>query len=571
MFITHLKIINGTEIIREISFHKGLNLVVDDDTKAGDVSFSGNNVGKTTFLRLIDMCLGGDERDVYADPQNSTHVNGEIEKFLKDNKIIVEIGIMKSCEDTNEPIILRRSFAWANSDAIWQIDELNRSKDTYLSTLKLIVFPTLTNDTPGFRSLISHNIRCDAEKIETVLHTLNKYSTPLDYSNLYTALLGETIHYAISIKRINTEIKNNKIYKRALTAVSDKRQLEKDLKDINLEIERLTHLKETFVANPVLEHDIKKLETVNTRLRATQRALSEINIKLELIKETASKLENEKFSIDIKQLERLYKEAGCYTHVLHRNFEELVAFHNAMMENRSKFISEDIMPLKDIQRKLLDELNHYQVSKRNLQQRVRQSFSFEEMENIQKCLLDLMQRKSSIETKLSQIIGADEMASKLEHVKNRVSSGVDTSKIVASLKLKLESFNTFFSALSLKLCQLPCNFDFKIADTKNYGKIFDFYITDVPISTGKKIALAFCFDLAYIMFADNNNIPCLHFMLNDRKELLDDNILLTINSLISESNSQLILSILNDKLPTSLNTCDNIVLKLSQSDKLFKV
>ena len=58
MFLKRLDIQNNDSIIRSINFHKGINLIIDE-TQTSDKKESGNNVGKTTVLRLIDFCLGG--------------------------------------------------------------------------------------------------------------------------------------------------------------------------------------------------------------------------------------------------------------------------------------------------------------------------------------------------------------------------------------------------------------------------------------------------------------------------------------------------------------------------------
>ena len=68
MFLKSLLISTPTKIIREIKFHKGLNLIVDD-TPSSETS-TGNNVGKTTILKLIDFCLGRDGSVIYKDPEN---------------------------------------------------------------------------------------------------------------------------------------------------------------------------------------------------------------------------------------------------------------------------------------------------------------------------------------------------------------------------------------------------------------------------------------------------------------------------------------------------------------------
>lgn len=60
MFIGSVKLrnsING-QVMREVVFHKGANLIVD-----AYESDRHNKVGKTTFLKLIDVLLGANGKD----------------------------------------------------------------------------------------------------------------------------------------------------------------------------------------------------------------------------------------------------------------------------------------------------------------------------------------------------------------------------------------------------------------------------------------------------------------------------------------------------------------------------
>jgi uncharacterized protein YydD (DUF2326 family) len=67
MFLKKLiiKHADGT-IIREIPFSLGLNLVIDE-TPTENGRETGNNVGKTTVLKLIDFCLGASAKGIYVD------------------------------------------------------------------------------------------------------------------------------------------------------------------------------------------------------------------------------------------------------------------------------------------------------------------------------------------------------------------------------------------------------------------------------------------------------------------------------------------------------------------------
>ncbi len=102
--------------------------------------------------------------------------------------------------------------------------------------------------------------------------------------------------------------------------------------------------------------------------------------------------------------------------------------------------------------------------------------------------------------------------------------------------------------------------------------MYKFHITDVAnFSSGKKQGEISCFDIAYTAFADIENIPCLHFILNDKKELVHGNQLNKFAEVVDRYNVQFVCSMLYDKLPDDLKKDEYIVLKLSQDQKLFKI
>ena len=63
----------------------------------------------------------------------------------------------------------------------------------------------------------------------------------------------------------------------------------------------------------------------------------------------------------------------------------------------------------------------------------------------------------------------------------------------------------------------------------------------------------------------------MHFLLNDKKELMYDNQLVEIANLVNENNIQFVASILSDKLPPQLNQEKYFVVKLAEDNKLFKI
>ena len=63
----------------------------------------------------------------------------------------------------------------------------------------------------------------------------------------------------------------------------------------------------------------------------------------------------------------------------------------------------------------------------------------------------------------------------------------------------------------------------------------------------------------------------MHFLLNDKKELMHGNQLIKISNLVNAKGVQFVASILKDKLPECLNKDEYVILKLSQDDKLFSI
>ena len=80
-----------------------------------------------------------------------------------------------------------------------------------------------------------------------------------------------------------------------------------------------------------------------------------------------------------------------------------------------------------------------------------------------------------------------------------------------------------------------------------------------------------CFDLAYLLFAENEKIPSLRFLLNDKKELMHDHQLIKVAEYVKNRNMQLVISILKDKLPEKALENAHVVVELSQEEKLFKI
>src|SRR5436309_2341264 len=79
MQLDELLVKRGDSVVRSVRFKKGLNLIIDKPTPTS--TDSGNSVGKTTVLRLIDFCLGSEGSDIWEDAEFK-NVNQDVFDFL---------------------------------------------------------------------------------------------------------------------------------------------------------------------------------------------------------------------------------------------------------------------------------------------------------------------------------------------------------------------------------------------------------------------------------------------------------------------------------------------------------
>jgi hypothetical protein len=154
---------------------------------------------------------------------------------------------------------------------------------------------------------------------------------------------------------------------------------------------------------------------------------------------------------------------------------------------------------------------------------------------------------------------------------NDIDNELFSDEFESQVKSQIVKFNKFFSSVSNTLYGESYALKYDIKKNSKGQKVYKFSTFNTNLSSGKKQGEISCFDIAYTFFADDERIPCLHFILNDKKELMHDNQLVAIARLVAKSNVQFVASILRDKLPVELNKEAYFVVKLSRSDKLFRI
>ena len=571
MFIKKLIISTPRKVIRTIEFHKGLNLIVDD-TPTINTQLTGNNVGKTTVLKLIDFCLGGEASEIYTDFEDKKSVYEDVKNFLIEQEVLITLILTEDLDSVNKSkqIIIERNFL-PRSRAIRNINGEPILEKDFENKLMSLLIPNQKSEKPTFRQIISHNIRYKDENINNTLKTLSKYTSDSEYETLYLFLLGCNFNNGAKRQAILTKLKQEENYKNRLEKNQSKESYEIALTMLDNEILELDKKKKSFNINENFEKDLDKLNKIKYRINKISSKVVKLGIRKDLIEEAKENIENSTTNIDLKQLKSLYDEAKLNVSGIQKTFEDLVNYHNTMIEEKLKFITEDLPSLNEKIKLENIELNKLLEEEKTMSKKIAKSASFEELEKTITNINEKYRLKGEYENTISYINEVEENIKRLKNELSNIDNYLFSNEFKELLKLQIKKFNKFFSTVSNELYGESYVLGFSEETNKKNQTIYKFSSFNLNMSSGKKQGEILCFDLAYILFADSEKIPCLHFLLNDKKELMHDNQLLKVADFVKKNNIQLIISILKDKLPENLVDKSNIIIELSQNKKLFRI
>ena len=570
MFLKSLIIKKENENIRNIKFHKGLNLIIDE-TPSDDTKVTGNNIGKTTVLKLIDFCLGAKQSIIYSDTETKKEEYKLVKEFLQDNNVVIILTLVENLDDENsKKIVIERNFLSGKKSIRLINGEYIKDKD-FEKTLLSYIFPNHKAEKPTFRQIISHNIRYKDENINNTLKTLNSFSSDAEYETLYLFLLGCNFDQGAKKQEILAKLKQEKIYKDRLEKKQTKNAYEVALSILENEIEELENKKNSLNINPNFEQDLEQLNQVKYFLNRESSKVTNLKIRRDLINDSKNEILQNKSDIDLKQLRAIYEQATDKIDSLQKTFDDLVHYHNNMVLKKVKFITEELPDLeKQIDtveiniKKLLEE-------EKSLTEKIAKSDSFSQLEEIIATINEKYRQKGEYENIISQLTEAEENLEQYNNELNVLDKKLFSDEFEENLKKQINIFNRYFSTVSNELYGERYALKYDKIINKNGQQLFKFSSFNTNLSSGKKQGEILCFDLAYTIFADEQNIPTLHFLLNDKKELMHDNQLIKVAEFLQDRDIQLVISILKDKLPNELNKDKYFIVKLSQNNKLFKI
>lgn len=547
MRLVRLTIISevDNETIRDVKFNlNGPSFIVDKGEKE-----SGNNIGKTTFAKIINLCLGS-KTIVYLYKDSDSIPNTEIKTFLDEKKVYATLYVQS--EEGSFHILRRDLFEKGSC----YIDNSKMNAKSYNKELKKLFMPDCKEDKVSFRDVIPFFMRVDISA-EKMLKFNDNFCENTKYKSIYDFLLGieDGSGYFRIKESFDTLItENSKILKKySLKKIDDLLPLiDKD----DLEIIKLNN--EMKSAEAIKDFD---KDNENAVLLDEENTLSKKKNELELrvsIWQEKIKSEQKNLSvIDKESLRLLYDDGITFLKDLSVSFDEMVYFHDSMVHNR----------IDRYQSKLDECKNGLKVIKSELS----------EVRN--KITSNMVEYKYGLNSNLNQryedVLALRDRKNKKEFDYKKYNENfIKIRDLEEKLKI-IDNNRNYYSDVKDKINALFIKYESLIMKEKNGLSFSD---TGFPISvkSGKKgsgdsKAVASC--LAFALFAQydylKREMP--RFLVQDMMENVDLKTLEPIIQTSRDTGYQLIIPILNDRLSQIGIKEGEEILTLSKSDKLFKI
>lgn len=566
MYLVKLSIKRDDAIIREICFKVGLNLILDKPTASR--TQSGNSLGKTTVLRLIDYCLGSDGDDIWQDAEFKS-INQEVFNFLHGyNPVSVALYIN---DDTNFQHEFSRVFSSgreSNSNIFTVDGNKIKTRKEYQYTIKQILFGTRSKK-PTLRQLIPKFVRSSSGRMSNTLKFLSEFSAESDYEAVHLFLFGfMAVDVLEERPRLIQQKKRTERDLQALTRARKEGEIEQLLFYLRDEIQKIENSSTLKGEVPEISERATTISKIRADASRVAAVLSEATAEIATLSMTIKEIEADYSNIDSRIIEAVYREANRFIPELHHEWKDLTEFVSNLRKRKQRFLMSQMNSLQTKAEELRKELNTLQLSEQSELDAVSESPDFKKSLALKFELQEKYKLLGSLEQGLKDIQSIKKQLIEIEDSLSATKAKIEEEKHFLDERVAI--FNRYFSSLSKILYgeQYLLHFD----ETTRGSILFQLTSVGTNVGSGKKMSQTAAFDLAYIQFLNETGINFPKFICHDGLESIHGNQLTSLLEIASKINGQFILATLQDKLPDLPKEFVNIntILELSPDDKLFR-
>lgn len=569
MFIGSVKLrnsINGL-VMREVVFHKGANLIVD-----AYESDRHNKVGKTTFLKLIDVLLGANGKDrLYKDDETNS-VNEELRDIIKEKRVVGEMTLVNSFEQPSSQNVELKVELFPNGRYFFDGEKVNAKN--YRALLGETLF-AVNSSKPTFRQLIKSFVRVSLSGDDySFLKTLTRASIA-DYRALYNYLFDISdseldARMAELNRKLNKLKESAKQYGR-LAGVKDEEQLAQVGVALERECQNVESRLDDILDADEFRANREAIEEARNRYAKLRSDLAEIEFKMERNAESIERARKEMAKqADLSLSRSFYDEVCSLIPSVNKTFEDMVEFNRALCENEIIYFQDVGAELESERTSVQAKLADFSTENSRYLSLLDGKAMIEYETLLEECMRLRQEMGRNCEV-LSTLRGYDGQIKELEsQIASLSEGGEERESSVSSHQDKMNSFNSYFTHMANDV-----NGERPILTYSTATNKFPVAITDLNgSSTGTRKSLLAVYDLSYQEFAIANRIEAPRFVVQDVVENVEGEDLKKIVDIANGINCQFIIAVLKEKLDSSQIPQDvqdsMCILELSKQDRLFQ-
>jgi len=555
MYLKRMRIVEGigeNKEIRNVVFKLGLNIIVDD-TRESDTG-KGNNVGKTTFLKLIDICFGAkDKKYIWTDNDTGSETTS-LKNYIKDKKVYAELEIEKG--DTTYSLkveLFDRGRRYINGESL--------SYNNYVEKLNEIIFSI--QKPPSFRQLIGKFIRVkQKEDVNTFLKYLHQNTTNAQYKNIYDFLFKLSSHgdserklkLFNEIEQINKDI-NHIIKIHKFSNIDD---LNERIRIVQNTVRDLEQKVKLMINVGDYEQNLANITRIKNDINTINDSIESLLFKIRKIESILSKEEEKIDEFDDSVLLEFYKDVELSLDNISKEFNELIEFNNIIRQNKINYYRKRLSILNSDLKKMLKIRASIIRDNKNIISFIDES-NFKEFEHVHKDLIEQSEQLGLL-SKVQEIY--NDLNDQLEEKSKKYDEMNENSNSLDNLS----KFNEYLTKYSNEI------FGQRLYLTRENTFPLKLSNVDEGLGTGYRKTITLLLDIAYVSFLQELELDYPKFFIHDVLETVDEHNLSKIVEFINENGSQFVFAILNEKIKDySFIADDDKVLRLSKDNKLFKV
>lgn len=565
MQLEKLEVFRDEILIREIKFKDGINIITNSEE-------DGNQIGKSTALRVINFCLGSDGKSIWHDPESRTK-NEAIEEIVTSGRVLFSLHMRRN---KDKYIIKRRiSKVEQKTRTVLKIySSINSDEFTSNNKFKESLAPILglSTSNPTYSSIKNRFVRLDKKTASNTYRYLNVNTSDRDYILYYSYLFGFSGHDDLASEiQFGEEIERRESRISMLLNGRKEQDYKDKLKSIDDEIEFLKDKEDLYDFKESQNTGVDSLRNIREKIANLTSEITKLNIRISYSEKSINGYEEKRSNINTDLIEKIYIEAKSMLPDLKKTLEETIDFHEQVISKKINYLKEKIQEYKTSINIIQDKLNKLLDDEKTLLKALIGESHLSGFILIEKQIQDKREERGRIKVIIDEIGIESREISDLSIQIGRLRE--KNKQQLSQLIQNVEIFNTHLKSFSRAIFK-----DFSLsfnASTKSDSNEIEFSIVNQKRVSGDGAprAAALAFDMAFIEFVKETGSSFPKFTIQDYLEASDQEKLASLFQIANTKKVQVVASVLKDKLASlSQNFIEsNTVLTLKKSDKFFKI